>query len=73
MPLTFKNPDDYEKVSQGDMLELNNVYSGMDCGEIILTNKTTGEEISLECAFTERQKAILKAGSLLKYTKEANA
>ncbi len=73
MPLTFKNADDYDKLSQGDELELNNVYAGMDSGEIILTNKTTGEEILLECSFTERQKAILKAGSLLKYTKEANA
>lgn len=73
MPLTFKNPDDYDMLKEGDVLELNNVYAGMDSGEIILTNKTTGKKIPLECNFTERQKAILKAGSLLKYTKEANA
>lgn len=72
MPLCFKNPEDYDKLSQGDELELNNIYSGMDSGEIILTDKTTGENITLVCNFTERQKAILKAGSLLKYTKEAN-
>lgn len=70
MPLTFKNPDDYDKLNQGDELELNNVYAGMDSGEIILINKTTGEEFTLCCNFTERQKAILKAGSLLQYTKE---
>ena len=70
MPLTFKNPDDYDKLNQGDALELNNVYAGMDSGEIILTNKTTGENYTLCCNFTERQKAILKAGSLLQYTKE---
>ncbi len=70
MPLTFKNADDYDKLNQGDELELNNVYSGMDKGEIILTNKTTNEEFVLVCNFTERQKAILKAGSLLQYTKE---
>ena len=70
MPLTFKNPDDYDKLNQGDELELNNVYAGMDSGEIILMNKTTGEEFTLCCNFTERQKAILKAGSLLQYTKE---
>ena len=70
MPLTFKNPDDYDKLNQGDELELNNVYNGMDSGEIILTNKTTGENFALCCNFTERQKAILKAGSLLQYTKE---
>ena len=70
MPLTFADADDYNKVSQGDMLSISNVWEGMDNGGMILKNETTGEEIPLVCAFTERQKAILKAGSLLAYTKE---
>ena len=70
MPLTFANADDYDKVSQGDMLSIKDVWSGMDNGKMILKNETTGVEIPLVCAFTERQKAILKAGSLLAYTKE---
>ena len=69
MPLTFKNADDYDKLNQGDKLTLSNVFSGMDKGEIILKNETTGEEFVLCSNFTERQKAILKAGSLLEYTK----
>ncbi len=70
MPLTFKNPDDYDALNQGDELSLNNVYAGMDSGEIILTNNTTGKEYVLTCNFSDRQKQILKAGSLLQYTKE---
>ncbi len=70
MPLTFKNADDYDRLTQGDVLELSDVYAGMDSGEIKLKNKSTGEEFILQCNFTERQKAILKAGSLLAYTKE---
>ena len=70
MPLTFANAEDYEKVSQGDTLSISNVWAGMDCGKMMLKNETTGAEIPLMCAFTERQKAILKAGSLLAYTKE---
>ncbi len=70
MPLTFKNAEDYDKLSEGDKLSLANVYNGMDKGEITLKNETTGEEIALVCSFTERQKAILKAGSLLAYTKK---
>ena len=70
MPLTFANADDYEKVSQGDMLSIENVWAGMDSGKMLLKNETTGDEIPLVCTFTERQKAILKAGSLLSYTKE---
>ena len=70
MPLTFENTNDYDKVSQGDMLSITGVWAGMDSGKMILKNETTGEEIPLIAAFTERQKAILKAGSLLAYTKE---
>ncbi|MCQ2450537.1 MAG: aconitate hydratase [Clostridia bacterium] len=70
MPLTFKNPDDYDTLNQGDKLSLTDIYNGMDKGEITLKNETNGKEITLVCNFTERQKAILKAGGLLAYTKE---
>ena len=70
MPLTFKNPDDYDKLNKGDKLTLSDVFSGMDNGEITLTNETTGESFELTVNFTERQKAILKAGGLLSYTKK---
>ena len=70
MPLTFANPDDYDKLNQGDKLTLSDVFSGMDKGEITLKDETTGEEFKLACSFTERQKAILKAGGLLSYTKK---
>ncbi len=70
MPLTFKNPDDYDKISEGDKLTLSDVFEGMEKGEITLKNETNGEEMALIASFTERQKDILKAGSLLAYTKE---
>ena len=69
MPLTFKNPEDYDKLNQGDKLTLTDVFSGMDKGEITLKDETTGESFPLSCSFTVRQKAILKAGGLLEYTK----
>ncbi|MBQ3816997.1 MAG: aconitate hydratase [Clostridia bacterium] len=69
MPLTFKNPHDYDRLNQGDKLSLSNVFAGMNAGQIVLKDETTGEEIILECNFTERQKEILKAGGLLQYTK----
>ena len=68
MPLTFENPEDYDSLTQGDRLSLANVYQGMEDGRIILTNETSGKQIPLTCAFTERQKAMLKAGGLLAYT-----
>ena len=72
MPLTFENPEDYDLLNQGDTLSLSNVYAGMDSGKITLSNETTGKKIALTCAFTERQKAMLKAGGLLAYTGQKN-
>ena len=69
LPLTFKNPEDYEKISEGDALTLNGVFAGMDSGEITLKNESNGETIILACSFTERQKKILKAGGLLAFAK----
>ena len=67
MPLTFKYPCDYDMVNQGDVLKLTNVYEGMNSGEILMIDETTGNRIPLVCSFTERQKDILKAGGLLAY------
>ena len=72
MPLTFKNPEDYDKLNQGDKLTLKDVFEGMEKGEMTLINETKGESYILTCAFTDRQKGILKAGSLLAFTKENN-
>ena len=69
MPLTFANPADYDALTQGDTLALTDVYAGMDSGTITLTDKTTGKTMALQADFTDRQKAILKAGGLLGYTK----
>lgn len=44
----------------------------MDSGTLTLTDRTSGKEIALVCDFTERQKAILKAGGLLKYVGQGN-
>ena len=72
MPLTFENPEDYEKIDQGDKLTIRNIYAGMDSGKMVLIDETKGIELPLVCNFTDRQKAILKAGSLLAYTKMEN-
>ena len=69
LPLTFADPSDYDKLTQGDMLSLDNLFEALETGKVTLTDKTTGASIPLLCSFTERQIAILHAGGLLKYTK----
>ncbi len=70
MPLTFANADDYDKLNENDILVIDNIFEGMDKGEMTLKVQGKETEIKLLCSFTSRQKAILKAGSLLAYTKE---
>ena len=69
MPLTFENPDDYDKIDQGDALVLKDVFASLDSGRFTLVNETKGTTIPLVGVFTDRQKDILKAGDLLQYTK----
>ena len=69
MPLTFVNPDDYDKVAAGDDIRLENVFDAVANGKMVMT--VNGEKIELACAFTDRQIDILKAGGLLPYTKIA--
>lgn len=67
MPLTFANAEDYDMLSQNDTITLENVFDGMENGEI--TMRANGKEIKLSCSYTRRQIDILKAGGLLAYTK----
>ena len=68
LPLTFVHPEDYDRLNQGDRLSLRDIHAGMDIGRIALLDETTGETFELACDFTDRQKAMLKAGGLLAYT-----
>ncbi|MBQ6893303.1 MAG: aconitate hydratase [Clostridia bacterium] len=68
MPLTFVNPDDYDKVKEGDDICLENVFDAVKNGKMTMT--VGGEKIELASCFTDRQIDILKAGGLLPYTKQ---
>ena len=71
MPLCFENPDDYDRLRQGQKLRIRNVHAGMETGRMTL--EADGTEIPLVCDFTARQRAVLRAGGLLNYTREENA
>ena len=70
LPLTFANPSDYDDLEQGCRLSFDGLFSGMEQGKVEAVDISSGRRIALLCAFTERQRAILKSGGLLNYTKE---
>ncbi len=71
LPVTFDDPDDYDKITQGDELCLADVRQKLIEGaSVTLENRTTGESYAVTCNISDRQRDILLAGGLLNYTKE---
>ncbi len=69
LPFTFKNEADYDKIEQGDELELANIRTLIEQGgEITLVNKTKNISIELLCPLSGRAKDIILEGGLLNYT-----
>ena len=67
LPLTLAEAGDYDCIEQGDTLKITGIYESLDSGAFRLNDITKGKTFDLKGEFTERQKAILKAGGLLKY------
>ncbi|NLM75936.1 MAG: aconitate hydratase [Clostridiaceae bacterium] len=66
VPLTFKNPDDYDKIDEGDNLEIS---IGDLKGDCILKNLTKNLEIELEHTLSDMDAEILKCGGKLPWIK----
>jgi aconitate hydratase len=70
IPLTFKNDGDYNKVEQGDNIEIPGIKSVIKSGEIMkVKNKTKGVEFEVDYNLSDRQKEIILAGGTLAYMK----
>ncbi|MEM2451308.1 MAG: aconitate hydratase, partial [Nitrososphaerota archaeon] len=70
IPLTFKDPSDYDKIDVGDELEIPKLAEAVRKGEPIkIINKTKGMEFVTTYSLIERQKEVLLAGGLLPYIK----
>ena len=69
LPVTFENPEDYDRLSQDAVLTISDISGGMEQGRLAVT-ADDGFAFYVNCILTERQRAILLAGGLLNYTKE---
>jgi len=72
LPLTFKNPDDYEKIDQGDRVKLPNIRKALieNKGEVMLYNETKGISIPLTYHLTDREIKTILAGGTMKLAKD---
>ena len=71
LPLVFVNKEDYDKIDQGDILEidLSNFAPGED-NIITVINRTKGISIPTKHGLNKRQVEIIKAGGVLAYVKQ---
>jgi len=67
VPLTFKDPEDYDRISEGDELS---VEIGDLRGPCTLVNKTKGITMTLEHTLSALDAEILKAGGKLPWIKK---
>ena len=73
LPLTFANPADYDKICQGDELQLGDIRAAMQQGTaVVLQNLSSGDIYALNYELSPRQRDILLAGGLLDYTRMSN-
>jgi len=71
LPLTFENPEDYEKVTKSDILVFKNLKSVVTKKDTVtIHNKSTGGDITLHAQFSAVERNILLAGGLLPYFKK---
>lgn len=70
LPLEFVNEADYEKIAQGDTLEIPNIRNIIENGgDIVVENKTKGESYAVKCELSDRGRKMILAGGLLNMTK----
>lgn len=68
LPLTFLNPEDYNRLMVGDLLSLASLPQALRQGKTLtVVNKTQGFTFQVKMDFTPREQEILIAGGLLNY------
>lgn len=71
LPLEFVNESDYDKIAQGDELELCGLISFIkNGGELTVHDKTNGAEFKVKCELSDRMRNVMLCGGLLEYTRE---
>lgn len=65
LPMVFDNPEDYDKIEEGDVLVIENAPQGVDAGSFSVANQTKNETYPVHIDASERQKDMLRHGGLI--------
>lgn len=76
-PLTFKDPQTYAEIEQGDELVIERAAEQLaetaNSGEVVVKNLSKNKSFTCLLCLTDRQRAILAKGGLLNFTAEISA
>jgi aconitate hydratase len=69
LPLTFKDPDEFSRIQQGDSLRITNLWKGLTPGGLLtVENETQKRSFEVLHGLNQRETKILLAGGLLNHT-----
>ena len=70
IPLTFKNDGDYNKIEQGDDIEIPDIKKSIEGGGALkVKNRTKNVEFEVDYNLSDRQREIILAGGTLAFMK----
>ncbi len=70
-PLVLKNPEDYQKINQGDHIRVPRIKSQLSDPKNDFIIEVDGDEILCCNEFSSRERKLLSAGGLINYIKES--
>lgn len=71
LPLSFAQSSDYQRIEQGDVIIINDVYTALEKGkDVIAMIQDKKKEMVLHHRLSNRQIQILKAGGLINWAKK---
>lgn len=74
LPLTFKNPADWDNVAQGDILAIRDIRQAVQTAKTLtVVNETKDRSITVEHALSKRQVEMVLQGSLIKVVRKRTA
>lgn len=69
LPLVFKDPSDYDKLDEFDLLQIDKIFDSIQSKNFTLKDMNKNLEIELLGDFSKREKEILLQGGYLNYAK----
>ncbi|MCW8802324.1 MAG: aconitate hydratase, partial [Candidatus Bathyarchaeota archaeon] len=70
VPLTFQTEEDYDKIDQGDQIQIENIRESISQNQpLTVKNVTKNSQIKVKYQLSQRQRDIILAGGMLAYIK----